>query len=77
MVLGVKGGKDGKAPLRNGRPFTHYLGKGTMTRPCGYINTIFGLEASHASLSEQSPLIKLTRGPMGGPGARGSLMRDH
>jgi hypothetical protein len=38
-----------------------------MASAYGYIYTIFGLEASHASLSEQAPSIKLAR-------ARGSLM---
>jgi hypothetical protein len=41
--------------IPSGRPFAHYLGKGeAMTRAYGYIYTIFGLEASHTSLSEQA-----------------------
>jgi hypothetical protein len=39
-----------------------------MTRAYDYIYTIFGLEVSHTTLSEQAPSINLARGPMDGPG---------
>ena len=53
--------------IPNGRPFAIIWERGTMTRTCSYIYPIFGLEARHASLSEQAPSIKLARGPIGGP----------
>jgi len=40
-----------------------------MTRAYGYIYTIFGLEASHASF-RASPLIKLARARWAGPNPR-------
>ena len=57
MVLGVK----------KREKMGHLFGeKGTMTRAYGYIYTIFGLEASHASLPGK-PFDKACPGPMGGP----------
>src|ERR1700728_3111650 len=51
LVLGLKRrGKWKKIP--NGERFAPYLGKGAMTRAYGYIYTIFGPGASHASLSK-------------------------
>ena len=41
-----------------------------MTRAYDYIYTIFGLEASHAKLSDQAPSIKLVRPDGAGSGLR-------
>ena len=67
LVLGLK--RRGKwKEIPNGGPFARYLGKGAMTRAYGYIYTIFGPEASHASLSK--PLIKLEPARWAGSGSR-------